>query len=510
MKPLTDLTFGWLLYAGRWLLTLQKYPLIGGLLISLVLTGSSLLLADVLRLPARWRWTFSLLPFLYFGWLILRGFNLYYRSEPSWVVLIPALICVIVSAAHAVRPRFVFSRLRLAFLAILLGVFFALSVSSFIFLPTRVALWLLLFYVAFSYLSAALICKPKKHEPVRSRHLLISSSVVVIVGVAFGATATYVNDSVIATARMQRQLEEQDWEGMCQTALAVSRPTRSVAAYYAVALEHQDALLENIFDLPFDFPKVSFDNDQPNDEYTLFTPDCNLAAGLLNSAYHEAFEQTVMSGQRLHWLKTMAKAALLNGEERLARKYIGILRANPFENAFCDRIEPMIGDSTLIAADDEFAHIRLLAPRDRHPFEQMFRKPVFLGYNMGLAEGPDAVLRTSAAACLYSKDLNAFLPRAQVFVAKGWPLPECMQQALVIYSLKNGGADFLKQFNGALSPMTEPTIAAFSRDVAPIAKDKEAMRRLLKKDWLGTYVYYYYCENNNPEQVRKRESDGVN
>ena len=85
-----------------------------------------------------------------------------------------------------------------------------------------------------------------------------------------------------------------------------------------------------------------------------------------------------------------------------------------------------------------------------------------------------------------------------------------MQQALVIYSIKHGGADFLKQFQGAISPMVERTIAAFSRDVAPIAKDKEAMRRELKADWLGTYVYYYYCENNNPEQVRKQESAGVN
>lgn len=520
MKHLTDVSMGWIFYAARWLLTLFKYPWIGGLLMALLLLASSEMLAYVLRVPIKWKWLTSLLPFAYFGWLLMRGFNLYYRSEPSMVVLLPTaccgLLCVVSIFVCLLKKGTKFSissRNRIAF-AIGFFVLIASGIMAILTLPIIAALWLIVFFAIYVYAAVFCICRKsfvrEEFSSVSSRSLLVSMSVMIILGIALGTTAIKVNDSVIATARMQRLMEEQNWEKMAEVALKLDRPTRSVAAYYAIALEQQDALLEGIFDLPFDFPKVSFDDDQPSDEYTLFTPDCNLAAGLTNSAYHEAFEQTVMSGLRLHWLKTMAKAAVMNGEEKLARKYIAIIRANPFESDFCNRIEPMIDNPELIDQDAELSHVRQLAPRDKHPFEQQFRKPVFLGYNMGLSEGPDAVLRTSAAACLYSKDLNAFIPRAQVFVAKKWPLPECMQQALVIYSIKHGGADFLKQFQGAISPMVEQTIAAFSRDVAPIAKDKEAMRRELKADWLGSYVYYYYCENNNPEQVRKQESAGVN
>lgn len=516
MKPLTDLSPGWVFYAGRWLVTLMKFPWFGGLLLALLLTACAELLSEALRLPIRWKWTAYLLPMALFGWLVWRGFNIFYRSEPSWLVILPTLVCAVLCIAVLARrvgdkrAPVLTAKAQRILMGLVALLFLACAVCSFLHLSFPVAAWLLVFFFIYAFAAVLLVTGKQASEGRKLSLFSLGNLLLPVLALAAGITASQVNDSVIATARMQRLLEQQDWESMCETALDLPRPTRSVAAYYALALEQQGALLEGIFDLPFDFPKVSFDADMASDEYALFASDCNLAAGLPNSAYHEAFEQTVMSGQRLHTLKTMAKAALLNGEERLVRKYLGIIGANPFEQDFCDRLMPMLADTTLIESDGEFAHIRTLASRDKHPFEQNFRKPVFLGYNMGLAEGPDPVLRTSAAACLYSKDLEAFIPRAQVFVAKGWPLPECMQQALVIYSIKHGGADFLKQFQGKISPMTEQTIAAFSREVAPIAKDKDAMRRELKKDWLGTYVYYYYCENNNPDQVRKRESAGVN
>lgn len=516
MKPLTDTTWGWMAYAGRWLLTLWKFPWLGGLLLALLLTASAELLSDVLRLPQRRKWMTYLLSLAFFGWMVWRGFNLYYRSEPSAVIIAATILAGVVSLAALIRrvgdmrPLARSSRVRMGG-AVAVILLFAVCVGcSFLHLSWRVAAWLLLFFTVYALAALLLLFHRKSETDAAPKLLSLGNLLLLLLGIAMGFSACKFNDSVIATARMQRLMEDQNWEAMCETALKVSRPTRSVAAYYALALEQQDALLDDLFDLPFDFPKVDFDDDMPADEYALFAADCNLAAGLPNSAYHEAFEQTVVGGLRLHWLKTMAKSAVLNGEERLAKKYMAIICSNPFEAAFCDRFESMIADTSLVRQDEELAHILQLAPRDKRPFEQGFRKPVFLGYNVGLNEGPDHVLRTSAAACLYSKDLAQFVPRAQVFMAKKWPLPECMQQALVIYSIKHGGADFLKQFQGAISPMTEQTIAAFSRDLAQYAHDKEAMRRELKKDWLGTYVYYYYCENNNPEQVREQKSAGVN
>ena len=36
------------------------------------------------------------------------------------------------------------------------------------------------------------------------------------------------------------------------------------------------------------------------------------------------------------------------------------------------------------------------------------------------------------------------------------------------------------------------------------------LRKELRDGWLGTYFYYYYCENNEPNQVRPATNGGVN
>lgn len=36
------------------------------------------------------------------------------------------------------------------------------------------------------------------------------------------------------------------------------------------------------------------------------------------------------------------------------------------------------------------------------------------------------------------------------------------------------------------------------------------LREALRDEWLGSYFYYYYCENNDPAQVTPAEKTGVN
>ena len=64
-----------------------------------------------------------------------------------------------------------------------------------------------------------------------------------------------------------------------------------------------------------------------------------------------------------------------------------------------------------------------------------------------------------------------------------------------------------------MNSFVENELKAFLSDAKPYVKDRLALRRELKERWLGTYFYYYYCENNDPDQVIKRdntEKAGVN
>ena len=186
-----------------------------------------------------------------------------------------------------------------------------------------------------------------------------------------------------------------------------------------------------MFDIPYDFPKVRLDSLTGSGEYGLFVTDCNFHAGLLNAAYRGAMDGVVMDGPRLSCFKRMAICALLNGEKELCSKYLKLIENSPFESDFVQKYQAMLRDDKLIEADEELQHVKALYPKEDH-FEQNYRSPAFLGYNVGLMEGSDATLTTSAAACLYSKDLQSFLPRAQILAQKGRSFPACMQQAIAI------------------------------------------------------------------------------
>ncbi len=314
----------------------------------------------------------------------------------------------------------------------------------------------------------------------------------------------FFNQNEIYTARMQRLQWEQRWDDMVELGKSARQPSRSVAAYYACALEETDQLLNGLFDIPYEYPKVRLDSLKGTEEYGLFLADCSFHAGVVNASYRTAMDKVVCTGPRLCYFKRMALCALLNNEPALCRKYLALIDAVPFEHDFVERYAPMVSNRKLIDEDAELKHVLSLSPLEDN-FEQNYRPPLFLGYNMNISRGTDASLITSAAACLYSKDLQAFLLRAQVLAQKGVPFTQSMQQAISILSLKN--PDLLDAFP-QVNNFAAKDVLNFLLEAKPYAKDRLALRHELRERWLGSYVYYYYTENNDPNQVIRQQKAG--
>jgi hypothetical protein len=164
----------------------------------------------------------------------------------------------------------------------------------------------------------------------------------------------------------------------------------------------------------------------------------------------------------------------------------------------------------LIDADPELSRVRALKPREETT-EQNYRRPIFMGYNVGLGQGSDATLTTSIAATLYSKDMMRMLNMASVLRHKNQGrLPRIVREAIMIKSIT---MPELKQAFPEITgdAMLLTNFQSFVSQARPYLDDKPLLREKLRKDWLGTYFYYYYCENNNPSQVQSKSSSaGVN
>ena len=83
---------------------------------------------------------------------------------------------------------------------------------------------------------------------------------------------------------------------------------------------------------------------------------------------------------------------------------------------------------------------------------------------------------------------------------------------------------------GNIVSMQAPTFTAFITEAKPILDERKRvsegkseaeklkirdeynhkLRTALADDWVGTYLYYYYCENNDQAQVKQNTQTAVN
>lgn len=485
MKHLVQKEWGSLFYWSRWMLIAYKSPWIGGLLLSSLLTLATYLLDQAFRLKNGLVGLSSLTGFAMLAWFAYRGTSLYYKNEPSLIFLFPTLL-VLLSAVLALVSHLIFRK------------------------------------------------KPSSERPLKRKDVFPYGSLLMLISgiILYGATI-YKNENEIITARMQLRMLNNDFEGMIEDATKAQNPTRSVAAYYAIALQQQDMILEHLFDIPFHYPEHRLDQKEGNEEYGIFLTDCNFYSGLINASYRSAMDQTVMYGTRVYYLKRMALCAILNKEKDLANKYLTIIEKMPFEQDFVDTYRPMANDAELIKQNASLQAICNIMPVESR-FEQNYRTPAFLGYNVGMLKGNNDALNPSIAACLYSKDLPNAIERAGQLKRIGKPIPMAVQEAIAIHGQKNPRIyNFFPEFSPENNNMMASGYANMKNFIMAIQQyylqkfnnapgwDKQMIADLkggvpqelleaLQKEWLGHYVFYYYCGNIKPKKETTNQSEGVN
>lgn len=462
MHWLVQKQMGWILVAGRALLTLWRWPLAGGLLVALLLTAASWLTGRCLRLSGRLLWLRYVPATAWLMWTSHVGLNLYYMAEPGRILGVPALYVA-----------------ALALLALALRLFTG---------------------------------KPHS-RPAASWRWAVGEALFVVL--CFGLSVWHQqarHPYLRPLTRMQVQLLHDDFAGMSATAHEnADLCNRHVAGYYAIALARTGQLADRLFDIKLDFDTISARDYHGWTSQCLnyHVVDCDYHAGLYRAARHYVMEDMTMAGPSLFSLKYLAKIALLDGDWVLARKYFHIIRKAPFEGPFLRRFEPMAGHPELVQADPEFAAVLGMAP-PLHTFEQFHLKPAFLGYyaNLKVFKTKEALI-WSTVACLYAKRMPDFLQRCGQLI--GSSLPRSIAEGLAIAAVKEPGV--LKAFPQL--EMQMDFLDGFVRDSQPYMQDREAGADVLFERYKGYYPYYYFFGNirnaRKPGDDEQRQNNaGVN
>lgn len=438
--------FGPFAVAGRFLLLLFHYPWLGGLVWAGMLTAITWFLIYLLALRGHWR-CLALLPVAVFvGWMLSLGFNLFYQHEPSVVFSIPLPVFVVLGVLSLIK-------------------FFATRGRA-----------------------------PQPGQDSRQRaNARLSLNVAALVVVAVMSICAYgPNQNVCLTCRMQRQMQHQDWNGMIETALRSRRPTRSIAAYHAIALVQTDQLCDRLFELRYSYADMHLhDRGGRYDSGTnYYQADCDFYTGLLCTAYHFAMERIVTDGPSVYLLRRMALCAMLNGEKNLAYKYLTILSSVPFERDFVDKVHPLVANYEAVIQNPEYKCVLDQVPV-RNTFEQAFQTPIFIGYNIRLATGRSmTALHTALGACLYAKESNEFVLHTQPLAGTN-ALAKNVSDAIAM--LQPTDPRLQKMFPQDQWGLTQ--LNTFLMAAQPYVKDRKAGAEKLFKNFHNYYPYYYYFEN---------------
>lgn len=462
MKFVTDNTpYGYLWLIGRALLQSYYFPILGGLITSVMLTLMAILISYIYKLKGYYTLFAYLVPTMWIGFAIYSGFDLYYQTETGKIFGIPFCILLIL-------------------------VLQALFISTF---KKR------------KFFSAAYW----NGRDSSSKQTYIKAIAIIL---SYACIITY-NELerayVRPTTYMQRCMWQQDWDAMIACAQECKVSCRPIAAYYAIALSQKDLLNEHLFDIQYNYEDLYLHNRTHHSDYgtSMYEADCNFYAGLLLPANRCAIEKITMEGPSAYYLKRLALIALANNENELCAKYLQILETLPFEGQFTDKYKKILQDEHLRNNDPEISKVKLMEPTYDN-FEYNFRQPTFLGYNIVMLEGRSLnALKASIAACLYTKLMPDFLLRTQPLI--GSTPTGSIADALTMESTKNSQIGKVFRINA----FARNKYQSFLNEAKRFMKNKNEGQKQLFDQYKGYYPYYYYF-GNLPSKSNQKINQTIN
>lgn len=297
------------------------------------------------------------------------------------------------------------------------------------------------------------------------------------------------------TIAVKYYTQKNQWKKVVSVAEKSGITTKIIAGHRAAALAQMGQIGDRLFNFCYDFPKVSLKGRKDNIRHTNETssPYMLLYGGLLQPAYHFSFEQYVVYGNYKWALKLMAKSLVLKRDTVLAEKVLGIIDRMPFEGEFVKKFRNYNQHPELMQTDSELAPI-LDLNNPRENFEQGYGSPLAVNYfYMEPAKNDSQRYQDiSLIACLYCKDLRRYAYQCSLIRDRNY-IPRYFQEAIAMIAAFDGVTSILKMYN--VSPEINASVNNFLAEIGNHRRDPDKGKAALAPKYRGTYIYYYYFEN---------------
>ena len=212
--------------------------------------------------------------------------------------------------------------------------------------------------------------------------------------------------------------------------------------------------------------------------------------GKVNYAYRWCMEDMVEYGRRPDYLCYMVKCALINGEWKLADKYLDALDHTLWYKDFATKYRTYVTDHSLVSKDKEMATIKpLLRYNDVLDGDGGLIELFILNSYAYSTGGSREIVERALMNSLIIKNLDNFWYRFMALLP-GWNghIPVHFQEAALMVAQLQGGVDTSKL------PIDNAIRERFAQLVEKSGQngDNASNAYLLKPEFGDTYWYYYF------------------
>ena len=319
---------------------------------------------------------------------------------------------------------------------------------------------------------------------------LIVSLVGMIVAAICLFNYTYRDSNFFDTLEQKQALEQGDYERVLDIArTAETPPTRIQVMLTREALWQTGQAGDKMFAYP--------DGDAPCNSPRQFQYMRLLCGrlfyyleGKVNYAYRWCMEDMVEYGRRPDYLCYMTKCALVNGEWKLADKYLDALDHTLWYKDFATKYRTYVTDHSLVAKDKEMSAIKpLLRYNDVLDGDGGLIELFILNSYAYSTGGSREIVERALMNSLIIKNLDNFWYRFMALLP-GWngQIPVHFQEVALMVAQLQGGVDTSKL------PIDNAIRERFAQLVEKSGQngDNASNAYLLKPEFGDTYWYYYF------------------
>lgn len=299
--------------------------------------------------------------------------------------------------------------------------------------------------------------------------------------------------------RMNSCVDKSDWEGVLKIARQHDgEPTRMMVVFKNLALFKLGRAGNEMYAYPdgAKAPKADFEVRMVQ----MGGKNLYLHYGLPNYCYRWCLEDGVEFGWRADYLKYLVRCSLLNGEWKVAQKYIDLLKQTKYYREWAEHYEQLATSNVAkaVAEDPELGPIRRLMfdGDDRLGSDQSLIELFMLNIQAYRVTDDPVCAELVLLAALQLKDIATFWRAFNQYalLKKDGFIPRYFQEAAFLYGNLEQKVDISRM---PFDPSIPASYQAFMQAAQQYAgKSEEQLKELLRVRFGDTFYYNYFLMRN--------------